>query len=243
MGDEIFRVHDGFVVRTPLRSGAARLPAAPGGPGPEACRDVLRAAADRAELAEAIEVASPSLAAVLADARTGRLDARKPAQLRRAALAVLKYDLRSRTRPTPFGLFAGVSAGRFDVAPKVEDDGPARTRTRVDLGWLREVVEAAEPEPGLLPHLDVQAHSTVVRRGDRLHLDTPSAGAARPFRCGAPRRSRPCSPRRGRPVPSRTSSPRCGTVPGLRPPSHRADRRAGAPGRAADVAAAAARRR
>ncbi|WP_328645872.1 lantibiotic dehydratase [Amycolatopsis sp. NBC_00348] len=185
MGDEIFRVHDGFVVRTPLRSGAARLPAAPGGPGPEACRDVLRAAADRAELAEAIEVASPSLAAVLADARTGRLDARKPAQLRRAALAVLKYDLRSRTRPTPFGLFAGVSAGRFDVAPKVEDDGPARTRTRVDLGWLREVVEAAEPEPGLLPHLDVQAHSTVVRRGDRLHLDTPSAGrrAAVSVRC------------------------------------------------------------
>ncbi len=185
MGDEIFRVHDGFVVRTPLRAGAARLPAAPGGPDPEACRDVLRAAADRAELAEAIEVASPSLAAVLTDARTGRLAARKPAQLRRAALAVLKYDLRSRTRPTPFGLFAGVSAGRFDVAPKAEDDGPARTRTRVDLGWLREVVEAAEPDPGLLPYLDVQAHSTVVRRGDRLHLDTPSAGrrAAVSVRC------------------------------------------------------------
>ncbi|MGW5716545.1 lantibiotic dehydratase [Amycolatopsis sp. NPDC003865] len=174
MDDEIFRVHDVFVVRTPSHPAGAPLPAAPRGADPEACREILRAAADRAALAEAIEIASPSLAAVLADARAGRLAARKPAQLRRAALAVLKYDLRARTRPTPFGLFAGVSAGRFDTAPKVEHDGPARTRTRLDLGWLREVVEAAEPEPGLLPHLDVQAHGTIFRRGDRLHLDTPS---------------------------------------------------------------------
>ncbi|GLY41167.1 hypothetical protein Amsp01_071900 [Amycolatopsis sp. NBRC 101858] len=178
MDDEIFRVHDSFVVRTPLHPTHPRLPAAPGGPDPEACRDVLRAAAERAELAEAIEVASPSLAAVLADARAGRLASRKPAQLRRAALAVLKYDLRARTRPTPFGLFAGVSAGRFDVAPKVEDDGPARTRTRLDLGWLREVVEAAELEPDLLIHLDVQAHGLVVARGDRLHVETASAAVS-----------------------------------------------------------------
>jgi hypothetical protein len=156
MDDELFRVHDGFVVRTPLHSTFTRLPAAAGGPEPEACRDVLRAAAERAELAEAIEVASPSL----------------------AALAVLKYDLRARTRPTPFGLFAGVSAGRFDVAPKVEDDGPARTRTRLDLGWLREVVEAAEVRPDLLLHLDVQAHGMVVARGDRLHVETSSAAVS-----------------------------------------------------------------
>ncbi|WP_329052553.1 lantibiotic dehydratase [Amycolatopsis sp. NBC_01488] len=185
MADEIFRVHDGFVVRTPLRPPAARLPAAPGGPDPETCRAVLRAAAGQADLAEAIEVASPSLAAVLTDARADRLAGRKPAQLRRAALAVLKYDLRARTRPTPFGLFAGVSAGWFDVTPKVADDEAPRTRTRVDLGWLREVVEAAEPDPGLLPHLDVQAHGALVRRGDRLHLETPSAGrlAAVSVRC------------------------------------------------------------
>lgn len=105
---------------------------------------------------EAIALASPSLAA----ARTPKAEA-----------ARLRYRSRMTTRPTPFGLFAGVALGHFGptdlrLAPRSEH----RKRTRPDLKWLLEIVRGLEQNPDVVRQLSVFRNSAVLRAGNRLHL-------------------------------------------------------------------------
>jgi thiopeptide-type bacteriocin biosynthesis protein len=79
-----------------------------------------------------------------------------------------------RTRPTPFGTFAGVADGRFDTSAKLEWGDRHRTRTHVDMHWLLAVVHELEADAALLPALTVRVHPAVTLRGDRVVLDCPS---------------------------------------------------------------------
>ncbi|ETK34054.1 lantibiotic dehydratase [Microbispora sp. ATCC PTA-5024] len=124
---------------------------------------------------EAVELASPSLAGLLARVARGDTGGLKDKRLRRAALALLRYDIRMRTRPTPFGLFAGVSGGRFDTSAKWLAGTGHRTRTRADMEWLLSAVHRLERDRVLLAGVTVQAHQTLTVRGDRIVLDCPSA--------------------------------------------------------------------
>lgn len=136
--------------------------------------ELLQAACERPELVEAVQLASPSLAAVLDRVAEGRAESLKVKQLRRAALALLRYDIRMRTRPTPFGLFAGVGGGRFDTSAKWETGTGHRTRTRVDMEWLLSTVHRLEQDRLLLARVTVQAHAALTERGDRVVLDYAS---------------------------------------------------------------------
>ncbi|MFJ4825643.1 lantibiotic dehydratase [Streptomyces bacillaris] len=130
-------------------------------------------------LAEAIDLASPSLSAMIQRVAERGPAGIKPGQLRRAALAVLRYDIRMRTRPTPFGLFAGVSTACFDSAAKLEEGTEHRTRTHADMQWLTRIGHRLEQDPAVLAALTVQAHQALTVRGDRLVLTASSAQGVR----------------------------------------------------------------
>ncbi|MFC9437654.1 lantibiotic dehydratase [Nocardia sp. NPDC057030] len=168
MSDSIFRAWDVFLLRAPLAVGDRGVPTR------GSHLDVVRAGAADATLRAAITLATPSLGGLLDRVRRGELEGIKAAQLRRAALAVLRYDIRRRTRPTPFGVFSGVAGGRFDSSAKLDRGTGHRTRTHADMQWLLGVVHELQAIPELLPSLRVRAHPALTHRGDRVVLDCPS---------------------------------------------------------------------
>ncbi|MET9431098.1 lantibiotic dehydratase [Streptomyces sp. NPDC003036] len=182
----LFEAKDVFLYRAPLApetagtagtrgtSGTGETRGADGPPDLGACAAVLDRAAADPLLAEALELASPSLSALVRRVAAHGPAGVKAARLRRAALAVARYDIRMRTRPTPFGLFAGVAAGHFDSTAKAARGTAHLTRTHVDLQWLTRVVHRLERDPAVLAALTVQAHQALAVRGDRLVLTAPS---------------------------------------------------------------------
>jgi thiopeptide-type bacteriocin biosynthesis protein len=123
---------------------------------------------DDAELCEAVELASPSLARVLAEVREGRPV--EPKRLRRAVLALSRYQLRMASRPTPFGLFSGVAAVRFGDKATARLGSDHRTAVRPDMGWLAALLATLETGPETLAGLRIASNALAFVRGDRLVL-------------------------------------------------------------------------
>jgi thiopeptide-type bacteriocin biosynthesis protein len=126
-------------------------------------------------LREAVEVSSRSLAGTLDRVAAGAPP--QPRALARAVFATTRYLLRAATRPTPFGLFAGVAMAGFagdgpggDPAGKVRLGTAHRRWARPDLGWLAALVDRWERDPAGLAGLRVVANDLCVLRGDRLVL-------------------------------------------------------------------------
>src|SRR5947209_16104128 len=100
------------MVRTPLRA----LPAADEGRIADHDDPTVLADLDPL-LAEAVAVASPSLAAALDKALVEGAQQLVPSKdVKRLASALARYRIRMATRSTPFGLFAGVGVGEFGSA-------------------------------------------------------------------------------------------------------------------------------
>ncbi|MFJ2774586.1 lantibiotic dehydratase [Streptomyces sp. NPDC087300] len=127
-----------------------------------------------ARFREALEVSSPSLArtvdAVLADAPV------TPSDLRKAHRAVTRYLLRAASRPTPFGLLAGVLWGSFGAATKGELTGEGHKAARLDAGLLARLIAAWERDPAVHQGLSVVANGLCFVRGGRLVLPFAPAG-------------------------------------------------------------------
>lgn len=83
---------------------------------------------------------------------------------------LLRYLIRMSTRPTPFGLFAGVTSGLFAEQTTVQLAEPAlkRIRTRPDMAWLLAVIEHIEHDQRLWKQLLVQVNHTAYLAGDRV---------------------------------------------------------------------------
>ncbi|GGZ87824.1 lantibiotic dehydratase [Streptomyces spiroverticillatus] len=163
----MFRCADGVLIRTPLlarrRARDTWRPAAPAELRPQLAELV----ADPL-FREALEVSSPSLArtveALLAEAPL------TPSDLRKAHRAVTRYLLRAASRPTPFGLLAGVLWGSFGATTKGELTGGGHKAARLDAGLLARLVTAWERDPEIHRGLTVVANSLCFVRGDRLVL-------------------------------------------------------------------------
>ena len=169
-----------FLYRAPLAPGGAGLPLPGAGPHDlGACAELLASVPADAVLSEALALASPSLSAMVRRVAGCGAAGIKAGQLRRAALAALRYDIRMRTRPTPFGLFAGVSLGYFDSAAKVQRGTAHRTRTHVDMAWLARIGHRLERDPAVLSVLTVQAHQALVVRGHRVVLASATTQGVR----------------------------------------------------------------
>ncbi|MET8684761.1 lantibiotic dehydratase [Streptomyces sp. NPDC004732] len=149
---------------------------------PDALRARLTELVTDALFREALEVSSPSLArtldAVLADAPVAASD------LRKAHRAVTRYLLRAASRPTPFGLLAGVLWGSFGAATKGELTGEGHKAARLDAGLLARLIAEWERDPAVHRGLSVVANGLCFVRGGRLVLPFapagPGQGAATP---------------------------------------------------------------
>ena len=132
----------------------------------------------------AIGVASGSLAAMLA--RTPPDDR----QARRVRGKLLRYLIRMSTRPTPYGLFAGVGlvgwGAETDVTLAAE---PPRTRTRADMEWLLDLVTSLERDPKVRLGLRLVANSAVTLRGGRAFARSDSGPVVSVRATGAVRRA------------------------------------------------------
>ena len=132
----------------------------------QACRGWLRRVWSRPDLAEAIRQASPGLA----DRAEAMCDghAVQAKQVRRAAMATVRYLLRATGRHTPFGLFAGVAAVSVGPAALVRWGDDHRCVARVDNQWVTDVVQRLQACPDLLARLDVVFTNLATQRGQRL---------------------------------------------------------------------------
>jgi thiopeptide-type bacteriocin biosynthesis protein len=155
-----------FVLRTPLLPFGELLDWAEGaGDNRGVLRQRLRAIASRPEVREAIMVASPALEELVgAWAR----DAESP-RGRQCERALVRYVARMAGRATPFGLFAGVSTGELgdDTSLVLEGRDRYRRATRLDAGYLVDVLEALLEEPEYRERLTFRPNPSLYRCGDR----------------------------------------------------------------------------
>jgi lantibiotic biosynthesis protein len=140
----------------------------------------LGALVERPEVAEALFVASPSLAEAL-DTWRREPDGKKGL---RAERALVRYFLRMASRATPFGLFSGCSTAVLEAgdapAPAAEGGAAPRTRlvlgprtsyrrhTRLDMDYLFALCEELERAPEMRRELRYRPNSSLYRAGGRL---------------------------------------------------------------------------
>jgi thiopeptide-type bacteriocin biosynthesis protein len=89
---------------------------------------------------------------------------------RRIDLKLLRYLGRMSSRPTPFGLFAGVAIARWGASTDVGIAAGSRpVRARPDMEWLVRWLAATERQPELRGKVPLVANSLAVARANRLY--------------------------------------------------------------------------
>ena len=98
---------------------------------------------------------------------------RKPAsqkKINNLKYSLLKYYIRACSRPTPFGLFSGVSMGQFDSLDNVSISSKKFIREiNVDSLWLSKVIHLLEQDLNILKYLEVKFNSNCYLSGKRLY--------------------------------------------------------------------------
>ena len=131
----------------------------------EALRTWLVSAWEDPVLREAVTYASPSLA-LRADRIATDVNV-PPRQILSAAVALTRYQLRAAGRPTPFGLFAGVSAAGFGSRAQVRFGSSHQAAARCDAAWLLSVIERCEACAPLVGRLTVVFSSLALPRAGK----------------------------------------------------------------------------
>ncbi len=122
---------------------------------------------------EALLAGSPDLFAALKRYKNDP-DSRKG---RRAQANLFRYLLRMTTRPTPFGLFAGVALAELGEEMDIRV-GPVtqhRKRLRPDMQWCMSLVRELEQREEVIPHLRFFTNPTLYQAGGRLCLPVAEA--------------------------------------------------------------------
>jgi lantibiotic biosynthesis protein len=89
--------------------------------------------------------------------------------------------IRMSTRPTPFGVLAGIASGTWDEKTTVALTGVNRTRTRVEMDWIIELVRSLEDNSEIAHNICWVSNSAVWCHADRATLSSttgPSASIA-----------------------------------------------------------------
>jgi thiopeptide-type bacteriocin biosynthesis protein len=184
-----------FALRAPLLafdelaslSDGLQAPASPEGIAEAIDRDIvhtralLQDAYRRPEVREALFLASPKLEAGL-DAWLADEPGGPPTKYEQA---LLRYFARMSSRPTPFGLFAGVATGTLGGRTEVSLGaiGDHGRRTRPDMHFLTALVEAIEALPEIARSLVLRPNSSLCRVGGRLRFAAHSMrGQRRSYR-------------------------------------------------------------
>ena len=100
---------------------------------------------------------------------------------RRLDASLLRYLTRMSTRPTPYGMFAGVALASWGERTTVELSASPHTHTRPDMAWLAGLLDATAADHAVKPRLKVTRHRSLVVRNGRVRLagttDGPSVRA------------------------------------------------------------------
>jgi lantibiotic biosynthesis protein len=124
----------------------------------------LPTALEEPRVRRALAVSSPSLFERLAS------EPSSTSAGRRRRLGALRYLIRMATRPTPYGLNAGVALGRWGERTDLElADGDA-VRTRLDMGLIANLIMALEGRIEVVRELSLETHPLVAIRAGRAFL-------------------------------------------------------------------------
>ena len=125
----------------------------------------------------AVAVASGSLLEAMDRFARSELNARQASRMR---AKLLRYQIRMSTRPTPFGLFAGVAVAGFGPATTIQIHSTrAFTRARPDMAWLMNLVASSEANPAIRKRLSFYANPSAVVAGGRVTLSERAASLRR----------------------------------------------------------------
>ncbi|MFC5007477.1 lantibiotic dehydratase [Dactylosporangium cerinum] len=148
---------------------------------------------DRPDVRDAVEIASPGLAAQIYRI-VERCGVTEVKQLRGAIVSLTGYLLRWQQRATPFGLFAGVALAATGPAGATFG-AHHHVVAAVDYDWLSTVITRLEQHPDLRRRLMVVADNTGVVRGGRYvtsrRIGPEVAGATVPLREASVRHTAP----------------------------------------------------
>jgi lantibiotic biosynthesis protein len=150
----------------PRNDCAALWPEGPARDDPAAWQEFIAEAWASGSLSDAVELASPALAATISEILSGGTPGRK--KTARAAMALARYMLRVRGRATPFGLFAGVAPARTGGPAAATWGAAHQPRARADARWLASVVTGLEATGPLRARMRATASDLLTVRGNRI---------------------------------------------------------------------------
>lgn len=131
-------------------------------------RERLRTIVERPEIAEALFLGSPDLFDTLEQWKRDP-DSKKG---RKSEQALVRYFLRMASRPTPFGLFSGCTAGhvgdrtRLALAPR----GAYRRHSRLDMDYLFALCEQLSRDPEIRAELRFRPNSSLYETAGRVRF-------------------------------------------------------------------------
>ncbi|OJJ18869.1 hypothetical protein BKI52_25195 [marine bacterium AO1-C] len=117
---------------------------------------------------EAIYLSSPSLLEALLQWFKNGVESTKEEE--KLKISFLKYLYRMSFRPTPFGLMAGISVGKFEQQTQVKfaENEHNQRHTRLDMGFLGNFAIQLAERPAIKPHLKFYPNPTLYKVGDYL---------------------------------------------------------------------------
>jgi thiopeptide-type bacteriocin biosynthesis protein len=121
----------------------------------------------------ALAIGSTSLLSAIDRFQAGVLNKR---DAERMHAKLRRYLIRMSTRPTPYGLFAGVAL--IPIADKTTlriEQAFSRSRTRPDMGWLMDLVFRLEANPQIRKQLKWVANSAAFEHAGRIFADSKAA--------------------------------------------------------------------
>ncbi|MFJ6740591.1 lantibiotic dehydratase [Streptomyces sp. NPDC091279] len=171
----LLRRGDVLLLRAGVAPGTGQHSHWPAPDDPEACRRWLAEVWSQADFATAVRAAAPHLVRAVEQAMDD--PGLSPGRIRKTVTSTARYLLRATGRPTPFGLFAGVTIAR--TGPALGRFGVEhRPVARPDALWLDHVRRDLQGRPDVLPHLTVAVDNLTVRRGNTLERPMPGGRTA-----------------------------------------------------------------
>lgn len=155
-----YKCFDIFAIRSPIlpKSYFNRLTSK----GTECIFDIYKLSEHKDIIDEAIRVSSKSLFEGLHGNIT---DEKKKKNIKHS---LIKYLTRMSTRPTPYGLFAGVGLGRFEKTTNILQTDDYIKSVEVDHYWIKHIIHQLEKDDQLLLQLRVKWNEICYESGSRI---------------------------------------------------------------------------
>lgn len=158
----LYRPMSWAVLRAPLLPAEDYLRVAGAG------RDGLRRFLDDDLVRASIAVGSPDLLDAVDRGGTSKERDQQDSSL-------LRYLVRMSSRPTPYGMFAGVALLGWGERTTAQLGARPRTHSRPDMVWLLEMLASAGADLSIRRELRVSANRAVVRHGGRIFVTDQSS--------------------------------------------------------------------